>query len=141
MFQNVIFPFPRGKKKKLLSKVLCLGRGVSLGRDQAPVHTGLCPFPSLSGSAPSCPHKQNTLSCSFQVRELARVENGRENCCPVVICSVHFREVVFRVSTQPGQPFFRPPGGSAAQRGLCWWVGKGKLEQREAGSGGHPGAH
>lgn len=110
------FPFQE-KKKKLLSKVLCLGRGVSLGRDQAPIHTGLCPFPSLSGSAPSCPHKQNTLSCSFQVRELARVENGRENFCPVVICSVHFREVVFRVSTQPGLPFLDPLVGVRLREG------------------------
>lgn len=75
------FPF---QEKKLLNKVLRLGRGGRLGRD--PVHTGLCPFPtSLWLGLPAVPGEQNTLSCSFQVRELARVENGHENFCQVSI--------------------------------------------------------
>lgn len=95
----------------LLNKVLCLGRGVRLGRDQAPSHTGLCPVPPLSAQLPAVPREQDTGPAHFRSGCWQGCRTGCEFLSSSDLALWHFREVAFRVSTQPGKPFES-----------AWWV-------------------
>lgn len=93
----------------LLNKVLCLGRGVRLGRDRAPSHTGPCPFPPLC-SAPCCPRAQDTSPAHFRSGTWQGCRTG-VNFCQVLISLRGTLERRYSISTQPGKPFES-----------AWWV-------------------